>query len=175
MKNAFNLPLETGLRREVFLRLKYNDIQFDDKENPVLIKVENYKVNRILSNENGEKRYRYVPITVGLLQLIKKLNYNEKIDSESFLIGEDESGKRETLMLFVSKAFSHFWSFTEVQKDLKLKHLRKTYLTSLVEHFGDKAGVISDHSDINVLKNHYVNKQQLISATKKFKVFEEEK
>jgi integrase len=174
MKNAFILALETGLRREEFLRLKYIDIQFDDKKNPVLIKVENYKVNRILRNESGEKRYKYVPITLGLLQLLKSLNYKEKINSESFLIGEEESASRETLILVVSKAFSHFWSFTGIQKDLKLKHLRKTYLTSLVEHFGDKAGVISDHSDINVLKNHYVNKQQLITAIKIFKVFDEE-
>ena len=51
-----------------------------------------------------------------------------------------------------------------------LKNLRKTYLTALVQHFGDKATMISDHSGVEVLKKHYVNSQQLAAASRDLKI-----
>lgn len=174
LKHAFILALETGLRREEFVKIKYKDISFNENKQPVYIKVENYKVNRILGENSEGKRWKYVPITKNLLILLKELKYKEKLNTDLYLIGENESLGRKSMMLFTSKAFSHYWGLTKVNKELKLKHLRKTYLTSLVAKYGEKASFISNHSDISVLKNHYVNHSQIASATVDFSVFDNE-
>ena len=170
MADAFKLALETGLRREEFMTLKFSDIKEDEKGNLLFIKVENFKVNRLLGKDGEARQYKSVPITSGLKDLLNKLGYESKKGTEEFLIGSYEKSSRETLLLYVSKAFSHFWSLTESNKKVNLKNLRKTYLTALVQHFGDKAAMISNHSGIEVLKKHYVNSQQLVSASSDFKV-----
>ena len=40
--------------------------------------------------------------------------------------------------------------------------------------YGDKAPIISNHSGIEVLKKHYVNNQQLVSAIKDFSIFKKD-
>jgi len=172
MSQAFKLALETGLRREEFMTLRFNDIKEDEKGNVLFIQVENLKVNRIMNKQEGEKQYKSIPVTYGLNKLLVSLDFKSNKGTDKFIIGASETSSRETLLLIVSKAFSHFWSFIDSPKKAKLKHLRKTYLTSLVQHFGDKATMISDHSSIDVLKKHYVNSQQLASAASDFKVLE---
>lgn len=168
---CFKLALETGLRREEFMNLKFSDIVCDEHGKPRFIEVENYKVNRMRGGDRISQQKKYVPITKGLLLLLDELQFEEYKGSEVFIVGRKEKANRNTLIDFVSKSFSHFWKQTGSDKNVQLKHLRKTYLTALVEHFGDKAPMISDHSGIEVLKKHYVNDQQLASATNNFAVF----
>jgi integrase len=170
MRFAFRLALETGLRREEFMTLKFSDFVEDEEGKLLYLKVENMKVNRILGREPGTGQYKSLPITKGLRKLLNDLDFETKRGSDEYLIGNDETSSRSTLLLVVSKAFPHFWKFTESTKKANLKHLRKTYLTALVQHFGDKATMISDHSGIEVLKKHYVNSQQLAAASTDFKV-----
>lgn len=170
MTYAFRLALETGLRREEFMTLKFRDIVEDENGNLLYLKVDNLKVNRILGREKGTGQFKSIPITIGLRKLLNDLDFESKRGKDEYLIGNNETSSRITLLLVVSKAFPHFWKFTESPKKANLKHLRKTYLTALVQHFGDKATMISDHSGIEVLKKHYVNSQQLAAASTDFKV-----
>ena len=169
--NALKLALETGLRREEFMTLKFSNILLDENGKPQFIEIENFKVNRIKGDDGTTGQKKIVPITEGLMSLINELGYNDYKGAEMFLLGAEEKSSRITLIDFVSKAFTHFWKLTGIEKNIQLKHLRKTYLTSLVEQFGDKAPLISNHSGIEVLKKHYVNDKQLIAASQSFSVF----
>jgi integrase len=174
MKTAFTFALETGLRREEFMCLKYSDLIENDKGEIVCLQVENYKVNRISHNEEDNiKEYKYVPLSINLMELIYSLGFEEKRGSDKFIIAENEKANRKTLYEFISKSFSHFWSKTGIELDLKLKNLRKTYLTAVAKHFGDKANIISNHSGLEVMKKHYINNLEIVSNSKGFKVFDQ--
>jgi len=169
---AFRLALETGLRREEFMSIKYNDIVLNEKGIPTFIKIENFKVNRkngVSGTENATMKH--IPITKGLRTLLNELDYKTFKGSDEYVIAKEEKTTLKTRIDVVSKAFTHYWQFTALEKKAQLKHLRKTYLTALVQQFGEKANLISSHSGIDVLKKHYVNDQELIKATNDFSVF----
>lgn len=172
LESAYKLALETGLRREEFMSIKFRDIIIDKKGNPLFIEIENFKVNRN-KGISGTKSasMKHIPVTKGLKELLEALNFKENKGKDLYLIGSEETSTLKTRMNVVSKSFSHYWKQTGIEKTAQLKHLRKTYLTSLVEHFGDKANLISSHSGMEVLKKHYVNNQQLMLATNDFSVF----
>ena len=172
LSSAFKLALETGLRREEFMSIKFNDIITDKIGSPLFIKVENFKVNRS-KGVSGTKNasMKHIPITKGLRGLLNELDYNKNKEKEKYLIGSEETTTLKTRIDVVSKSFSLYWKLTGIEKTAQLKHLRKTYLTSLVEQFGEKATLISSHSGMEVLKKHYVNDQQLMLATNNFSVF----
>ncbi|MBD3637414.1 MAG: hypothetical protein HUJ25_08685 [Crocinitomicaceae bacterium] len=171
MSQCFRLALETGLRREEFMMLKFTNVIEDDKGEPSIIEIENFKVNRQkgLNEKQGQKKY--IPITKGLKDLLLEIGFQENRNSDNYLLGNDEKASRKTLIDLVSKAFTHFWCQTGIEKKAQLKHLRKTYLTALVGHFGDKAPVLSNHSGLSVLKKHYVNDKHLVAAANSFEVF----
>jgi integrase len=172
LKHAFRLALQTGLRREEFMSIKFNDVVLDENGNMLFIKIENFKVNRkngVSGTENTTMKH--IPITKALKELLLELDYNDNIGSDKYIIGTNDKTTLKIRIDVVSKAFTHYWTFTGYEKKAQLKHLRKTYLTALVQQFGEKANLISSHSGIDVLKKHYVNDQELIKATNDFRVF----
>lgn len=171
MANAFKLALQTGLRREEFMTLKFSDIKYDENNSPQLFEISDYKVERI---KGVEEKKKYIPITKELEKLLIDLDYEQHKNTNRYIIGNNEKASRKTLIDLVSKSFTHFWKLTNIEKSIQLKNLRKTYLTSLVEQFGDKAPILSGHSGIEVLKKHYVNDVQLTKASREFSVFKNE-
>jgi len=171
LKNALRLALFTGLRREEFMSLRFSNISYDEDDKPQFIVVENFKVNRINGDDGETGQKKYVPITSDLLEVLNSLEIEKYKGSDNYLLGNQEKSLRATLIDYISKAFHHFWKQTGIEKPVQLKSLRKTYLTALVIQYGDKAPIISNHSGIEVLKNHYVNDEQLALASKDFSVF----
>ena len=172
VKNAFKIALETGLRREEFMTLKFSNVIEDDNKEPKFIKVENFKVNRAKDiQETKSKQYKLVPVTKKLRQILDELDYLVNRKSEKYVIAINEQSSRKTLMDKVSKAFSHFWEVTGIEKEIQLKNLRKTYLTALANHFGESANLISDHASMTVLKKHYINDKKMVEKASDFSVF----
>lgn len=172
VKNAFIIALETGLRREEFMTIKYSDIILDNRKEPKFIRVENYKVNRAKGiKESNSKQYKLVPVTENMKRILYELEQKVFQGTDFFVIGREEVSSRKTLMDKVSKAFTHFWKITGIQKDVQLKNLRKTYLTALANHFGDNANLISDHASMEVLKKHYINNKKMVEKASDFSVF----
>jgi len=172
LKNAFKLALETGLRREEFMTLKFSNI-IEKDELPRYIRVENFKVNRAKDiKAEKSKQYKLIPVTKGLREMFEDLNYSENRNTELYIIAPEAKVMRKTLMDKASKAFTHFWAITGIDKEIQLKNLRKTYLTALANHFGDSANLISDHANMAVLKKHYINNEKMVDKASDFSVFE---
>lgn len=169
---AYEIALETGLRREEYLKMRYADIKTNEQGKPVYIRIENYKVNRIKGYETEEeKEFKIIPITKRMHELLKECEFQKNQKSTDYIIAPNENSNRETLTRFVSSSFAHFWRQTGIDREVFLKHLRKTYLTALAEHFGDRAHIISNHANMDVLTRHYVDDKALIERSEQFSVF----
>lgn len=173
LKQSFKLALATGGRREEFMTLKFSDIVVDENGIPAGISQDNFKVNRILglSMSDEGKQVKFIPMTQELIDLLLELDFETYNGSDKYLIAPDSLVTRKTMIDFVSKAYSHFWKKTGIDKLLQLKNLRKTFMTSLVDHFGDKANMVSDHEGMEVVKKHYLNKRELTKGLEAFSVF----
>jgi integrase len=173
LKHSFKLALATGGRREEFMTLKFSDIVVDENGIPSGITQENFKVNRImgLSKSDEGKQVKFIPMTQELIDLLIELDFEKYKGSDNYLIAPDSLVTRKTMIDFVSKAYSHYWKKTGIDKPLQLKNLRKTFMTSLVDHFGDKANLVSDHEGMEVVKKYYLNKRQLTNGLEAFSVF----
>lgn len=171
--SAFKLALYTGLRREELFALKWSDIEYNEQNQPLLIKVPNFKVIRLVNGKRVENiRNKWVPVIPELFNLLKnELNLNFNKGSDRFILANDENRNREGLPLFLSKAFGHFWNVSGIKREIRLNDLRNTYITELFKSFGDQAAVITDHSDIRTVKKHYMKAKLISEAAKDFRVF----
>lgn len=173
LASAFKLALYTGLRREEFLSLKWSSIECNEEGLPILIKVPNFKVIRLVDGIRTEStRTKWVPIIPELMDLlVNHLNMELYRDTDRYLVANDDTIDRASLPLFVSRAFGHFWNITGIDRKVKLNDLRNTYITELFKQFGDSAAVITDHSDIRTVKKHYTKAKLVSEAASGFRVF----
>ncbi len=172
LKDAFRLGLETGLRREELFSLKWSSIILNDQKEPICFEVPNFKVNRKHGYVGNERQIKVVPITQGLLNLLRtQFNYDKYVGEDRYLIGGDEKSRRKSMWERASKAFSHFWSLTDNAKPANFGSLRKTFITKLYKRYGDNATIITDHSSIEVVKKHYIDDKVLSSVVRDFSVF----
>ncbi len=110
-------------------------------------------------------------VTKAVLDVLMDLGYEEHRGKDIYIIDPFGKASRDTMRVLVSKAFTHFWRLTEIKRDLSLKHLRKTFLTQLAMKLGDKATLVSDHHDMQVLKDHYLNQRKFRSLLHDFTTF----
>ncbi len=171
---AVKIGLMSGRRAEEILRSKFSDIETDENGEMVNLSVIDYKVSRQQNRlEDNPKRIN-VPLTEELKQVLRELNYEELKDSEEYIIGNSEAMDRQTMKVFLGRAFSHYWEKTDYAKTKKASYkiLRKTFLSSLASSIGiSSARVVSQHSDTKVLEEHYISTQVLGMTAKNFSVF----
>lgn len=152
--NAFHLALQTGCRREEIALLKWNNI-VELEQGVEVLKIENLKVNRIMTGEDGGEYQRFIPITKSLKSLLVSMGYDEKKGTSQHIIDRPKDMEVTYFMDTLSRGFSHY--FKQVSdRGLQLKDLRKTYITRITEKLGTSAKIFTGHSSDTILKNHYI-------------------
>ncbi|MGE0567069.1 MAG: tyrosine-type recombinase/integrase [Bacteroidia bacterium] len=173
LKSYFKLALFTGRRREELIMLKFSDIIHDDNNQMMFLRSEHFKVNRMKGvNSEAVKDFILIPITSELRSLIVELGYNQYKNSTRYLLAHDDPMQRLYMVELASKAFTHFYKMLNTERELKFKCLRKTYITQLFIKYGESSRFITHHSDIEVIRRHYLDQKQLVNSVRDFKVFE---
>lgn len=170
LKDALELALYTGLRRDSITMLRFSDIiEVDGK--PFIIQTEDYKYNRrnnLLTPE--EKKYIYVPVILDLHLMLQKLGYEKYKGQNRYLIAPLSPRKRETLKNDLSKAFTHYWKQVDSDKNLQFRHLRKTYITRLNNYTNGQADTVTGHASQAVIMRHYQNPKVISSVIEGFRM-----
>ncbi len=153
LRQAFELFLLTGCRREELVVMKWSDI-YETATNIKFIYIDNIKVQRIRNKTNV---LRPIPITSQLMDLLIEMGYNEKYMSEDYILCPIRDMSLQSLMDFLSKSFTDYWKSTKNNKECSLKNLRKTYFTWVNRVMGDDTKILSSHSSNEVLKKFYLD------------------
>ncbi|MFB6318410.1 tyrosine-type recombinase/integrase [Saccharicrinis sp. FJH54] len=155
LKDAFQLALLTGRRRDEVINMKFSDIHEKDGH-PIYIVTEDHKYNQrnnLYSTE--DKKYIYTPVIPELRQLLIKIGYKNYKGQDRYIIAPKSNRTRTTLKDNMSKAFTHYFKQLNSDKNLAFKNLRKTYITLLNNYTGGNAEVITGHSGQKVIMGHY--------------------
>lgn len=173
LEKAFRIGLESGVRRENLVYLKTSDI-IEDDSGPVVLRIENLKVNNILHIKNAsDKKLIYVPLTASLKKLIIA-DYREykKTEIDRYLVAP-EAENRGQMADDISRAFSHYYRQLNTGKELKFGSLRKKYITEMEIFTGGRAEEVTGHSNDRVLR-HYRVPQLIAKAAREFVVYPKE-
>lgn len=173
LKVAFRLSVETSMRREELVSLKWSDLKFlDDTESHEgkVFVINNIKVNRIKKGKSTGKYKKYIPITESLLELLIELNYEDKIGTDEFVIPREKSIGITYMCDILSRAFAVFIKSAS-NRGLEFNCLRKTYITKITMKLGDKAKMFTGHSDDAIIRKNYLNKEYSGSSLDKFRIF----
>jgi integrase len=166
---AFKLAIETGLRNDEIIRLKWSDLSTIDKDKKAF-QINDFKVNRKQYGKEEGKNKKIVPLTAGLMDLLNELGFEENKGKEFTILDTKNYGSDSTIEKAISRAFGHYIKLV-TDKPLQFKNLRKTYISHLVMQLGDKAKLFTGHSDDEVLMNHYISKAWTAGGLSEFRVF----
>lgn len=155
---SFKLALFIGERLDGVFLLEWQHV----KENYIYIP--NFKVSR----KSGVEKFRVAPITSDLAGLLAELSTSSL---EGYLIAPGYRN-RDTLKSLGSKAFTHFWRKTGIDKKVSFKHLRKTYVTRLEAIESGITANIGVHSQERTRVNHYVNKEAATNKLLDIKLYD---
>ena len=171
IKDAFELGLFTGRRRDEIVNMKFSDIKEIDGS-PIYIETEDYKYNlkNNLFDKNDNKKYNYTPIIADLYQLLIKMGYNEFKGTDRYLIAPDSKKTRITIKNDISKSFTFYYSQLKTKKKISFKHLRKTYITLLNNFTNGLANSITGHSGQAIILKNYHDQKVFNNALQNFKI-----
>ena len=173
LKDAYLLALLTGRRREAIVQMKFNGIIENSEGEPVTIKVEDFKVNKSKNlTKKEELKYIYIPIIAPLKKLLFELGYAENKGKDLFILAPNETMQRDSMEDLISKAFTHYFNQLGTGKKVKLYDLRKTYISHLYAKYGDKARIVTKHSGIDVMLNHYIDQEVVSQVASDFEFFD---
>lgn len=154
---AYRLALMTGLRREEYLTLTWDDI-YEDKEGFMII-TDNLKVERLTKSKHPKK---HVPVHEQLKSLLLSLDWESNKGSNKFIIAPSRTTSVETMMDYCSRSFSHYYNEVFPNRPIKrLNVLRETYITYLTRSTDKDVVYFTSHSGMKVLENHYLDKRVL--------------
>ena len=168
LKSGIRLALETGVRREELVSMSWKNV-VEISPGKFVLKLNNLKVNRI-ANGTDTGRFKYVPLTKSLLLLLEELGYQDKKETDGFILERPEGINTRYMCDSLSRGFAQYIKQV-TDKKLEFKCLRKTYITHLTLTLGDKAKIFIGNSDDTVLKNHYLSSAFLVGNMDAFSIF----
>ena len=172
LKNGIKLGLHTGCRGEEIVKMKWNMIHFK-KEKPYFIEIRNFKVERQKGEGfNARVPPKIIPITKKLSKLLHKMGLKEKKDTDQYILQPERKASASTIKNNLSKGFTHFYKQLNTGREIKFKHLRKTYLTYLNATVQGKTKLLSSHSSEEVLRRYYIDERIISKTARKMKIFE---
>ena len=135
------------------LSLRWDDI-IKGKKGVLLFQYRNLKVER-LGIKNVSKKAS--PINDDLLTLLKEMGYDQMKGKSVKLIDPENKYSINTSMEKVSRAFTHYRKAAGIETPFTLKHLRKTYLSWVYRTMGSDTRLLSSHTSMKMLEDHYIN------------------
>lgn len=173
LKNAIILALLTGRRREEIVTMKFNGILENENGEPYKILIQDYKVNKSKGISTLEDlKMVHIPVISSLKNLLMELGYEKYKGKDEYILAPEETMQRNTMMNFISKAFSHYYNQLNTGKDLRFYDLRKTYISHLFAKHGNKARIITKHSSDEVMLNHYIDEKVISEVVLDFEFFD---
>jgi integrase len=169
---AFRLALETGLRAEEVVTLRFDNIT-ELQKGVMVFKLINLKVWRIQTGSDHrqiDKYVKYVPITASLNRLLIDCGYEQFKNSDKQIIPFNAEFKTNYAQDIISRAFTHYVKQVTTRK-IEYKDLRKTYITYLTMALGDKTKLFTGHSDDAVIQNHYLADTVLMGGLSNLNIF----
>ena len=163
----------TGRRREEFMNAKFSDIKLINGE--LLgghILMEDIKYNRQRDYQIAfVPKYTKAPIYLELYDFLMKMGYEKYKGTDRYIICGDEKKKRKTLAKDLTNAFAHFRNKLDLDKDIMLKGLRKTYITRMRNEFGDNANFFTGHKSSRIDSLHYYDDSEIFEKVKEFRLW----
>ncbi|MFV8466700.1 tyrosine-type recombinase/integrase [Flavobacterium sp. LB1P62] len=150
--DGFKLSLLTGGRREEVVDLKWSDI-FTTVKDVKFFKIKNIKVELL----TDEDHWKYIPINTDLMNLLLEFGYNDKKQTNDFILFPERQVLTKTIMNDLSKGFTHYKKMANIDKKVSFKNLRKTYLSWVNAVMNKDTGILSSHSTYEILERYYID------------------
>jgi integrase len=152
----------TGRRNEEIAMLKWNNLVFDEDQNPQYIKSIDLKVSRKKGIEKTNPKPIFIPVIPQLKQLLTEMGMEKYKGSDKHLLAPEENISRDTLKLHLSRMFTFYYDKLGTGRQMQYKHLRKFYISHLASYIGiENAQLITGHSGIAIMNSAYVDKKVL--------------
>ncbi|WP_277014094.1 tyrosine-type recombinase/integrase [Flavobacterium lindanitolerans] len=166
-KDGIELCAYTGMRLEEVTSLKYSDIIMSADRKLDYVIGTDLKFQRA-HNSDSTKAVKtvYIPVSPELENLLKRLNYQENIGLDKYLIAGDENITRSSLAKQLSHSFTFYRRQAGLEDGISIKHLRKTFLTKLHLQTGLTESMGYQKTASVVLKN-YIDKTAVAREVKR--------
>lgn len=166
-KDGIELAAYTGMRLEEVTSLKYSDIVLDSNGELEYLIGTDLKFERAHNWDNTKAtKTVYIPISNELKDLLKRLNYQENIGVDKYLIADDGNIDRKSLAKQLSHSFTFYRRKASLSDDFSIKHLRKTFLTKLHLQTGLTESMGYQKSSAVILKS-YIDKRAVVKEANK--------
>lgn len=166
---AIRLALFSGRRGAEIFELRFSSI-IEEKGEMTFIRSEDIKVNKIRNLQGDAKKFVSIPITAELKKLLLELGYRQNKGTSKYLIADEEKMQRDTMARHLWRSFGHYAKQIKLNKTFK--SLRKTHASSLAARIGaENARIITGHSGLKVMEDHYFDKKVIGRVANDFSVF----
>lgn len=168
LSDGFKLGLYTGARRQEVAAVKWSDIVPNRATGLLMggfVLLSDIKSTNI--QKLSETKIKPIEINEDLEEFLHDIGYNEKKDSNEYIVGFGFD--RAFVKDILSRSFAYYIKFAS-KRQLTFGCLRKTWFTSLAIAVGNEnASFMGGHSTKDVTVNHYINKMETAGTRGKFK------